>query len=340
LAAKSCTWLSRNSAGALAASADSRNSKAADAPGFSFSYRKPSTGVTSVSGAASAAGAAERLSTPARRPGRGRELALRFLTAFVAVPLLIGIAYLGNPLYGLFIPVATAYAAFEVRAMLRAGGHVPIGWLLIGLSALLPLNAWVAGFWPSAPDALSLVVFLAMAGLVSLLFRPTSSSSLVDWALSVGLALYLGGLMQFYLPLRAFPSPVPGFWVIALMVLSWVSDSAAYFVGSAIGRTPLAPSVSPKKSVEGAIAGLVAPAAVAPLIGLLLGLPPLLMAGYGLCIAFATIVGDLIESLIKRQTGVKDSGIMMPGHGGLLDRMDSLLVCAPVAVLYLHAFLP
>jgi len=145
--------------------------------------------------------------------------------------------------------------------------------------------------------------------------------------------------MLFYLPLRAFPSVVPGFWVMALLVLSWVCDSTAYFVGRAFGRIRLAPAISPKKSVEGAVAGLISPTVVGLLAGFAFGLPPLLLAGYGLAIAIATELGDLIESLVKRQTGVKDSGILIPGHGGLLDRMDSLLLCAPISVLYLRAFL-
>jgi phosphatidate cytidylyltransferase len=99
----------------------------------------------------------------------------------------------------------------------------------------------------------------------------------------------------------------------------------------------LAPTISPKKSVEGAVAGLVATTVVGCLAGLAFGIAPVVMAGYGLAIAVATVVGDLIESFLKRQTGVKDSGILIPGHGGLLDRMDSLLLCAPVAVLYLRA---
>jgi phosphatidate cytidylyltransferase len=172
---------------------------------------------------------------------------------------------------------------------------------------------------------------------VLVLVHRTSDRALIDWALSLGLALYVGGLMQFYMPLRAFASSVPGAWVMALLVLSWVCDSSAFFVGGAFGRTRLAPSISPNKSVEGAVAGLIAPTLVGPLLGLALGLPLLVMAGYGLAIAAATIVGDLVESFVKRQTGVKDSGILIPGHGGLLDRMDSLLFCAPIAVLYLHA---
>jgi phosphatidate cytidylyltransferase len=218
--------------------------------------------------------------------------------------------------------------------MLRKGGYVPLDWLLVGLAAALPLATWLQ------VDTVLVLTIALIASLAWLIVWPTSDRALVDWALSLGMALYLGGLMLFYLPLRnSFPSIWPGFWVMWLLVLSWVCDSSAFFVGRAFGRTPLAPHVSPKKSVEGAVAGLIAPSIVGLLVGLALHLDPLRMAGYGLVIALATVVGDLIESLIKRQTGVKDSGVLIPGHGGLLDRMDSLLLCAPVAVLYLRAFL-
>jgi phosphatidate cytidylyltransferase len=218
--------------------------------------------------------------------------------------------------------------------MLRAAGYVPLDWLLVGLAAALPLVTWL-----NQDTTLLLLTIALVASLASLLVRPLSERSLLEWALSLGLALYLGGFMLYYIPLRGFPSLWPGFWVMSLLVLSWICDSSAFFVGRAIGRTPLAPHVSPKKSVEGAVAGLVAPTVVGFAAAMLLHLNPLLGAGYGLVIALATIVGDLIESLIKRQTGVKDSGVLIPGHGGLLDRMDSLLLCAPVAVLYLRAFL-
>jgi phosphatidate cytidylyltransferase len=249
----------------------------------------------------------------------------------------------GEAVYGLLISAASGYAAFEVRGMLRSGGHRPLDWVLIGLAVLLPLDAWLrpwADVWSVAPDGLLLVIVFVLISLVALVIRPVSERALVDWALSLGLALYLGGLMQFYFPLRRLPTELPGFWVMALLILSWVCDSCAYFVGGAIGRIRLAPSISPNKSVEGAVAGLVGAAVVGPLLGLPLGLSPVLMAGYGVAIALATIVGDLVESLLKRQTGVKDSGILIPGHGGLLDRMDSLLYCAPIAVLYLHAIGP
>jgi phosphatidate cytidylyltransferase len=249
------------------------------------------------------------------------------------------VAYLGEPIYGAVICLACAYAAFELRTMLREGGHAPMDLALFGVAVLFPLDAWLHPDTSSlGADGLLLLIVIVLGSLVTLLFRPKTEGALVNWALSLGLALYLGGLMQFYFPLRSLPTSFPGFWVIALLVLSWVCDSSAYFVGGAFGRTQLAPTISPNKSVEGALAGLAGAAIVGPLLGLGVGLPPLLMAGYGLAIGLATIVGDLVESLIKRQTGVKDSGGLIPGHGGLLDRMDSLLFCAPIAVLYLLAF--
>jgi phosphatidate cytidylyltransferase len=249
---------------------------------------------------------------------------------------LLTIAYVGNPVYGVFIVVATAYAALEVRAMLRKGGFVPLDGLLVGLAALLPLVTFLGPFWSLTPDPVLLVTLALILSLTWVVAHP-SERALVDWAVSLALALYLGGFMLFYLPLRAQPSIFPGFWVMALLVLSWVSDSSAFFVGRAYGRTKLAPAVSPNKSVEGAVAGLVAPGLAGLILAPLVGVSPLVLGGYGLVIAVGTIFGDLIESMLKRQTGVKDSGVLIPGHGGLLDRMDSLLLCAPLAVLYLRA---
>jgi phosphatidate cytidylyltransferase len=268
-------------------------------------------------------------------------------SGIVAVPFLLGVAYLGDPVYGAFICIACAYAAFEVRTLLRSGGYATLDLALFGTAVLLPLDAWLRPDGGSlGGDGQLLLGLVVLVSLGTLLLQPRSNRSLVGWALSIGLALYVGGLMQFYFPLRRLPTEaLPGFWVMALLVLSWVCDSSAFFVGRAVGRTRLAPSISPKKTVEGAIAGLVGATLVAPLLGLVpaglglgAGLPPLLMAGYGLAMAVATIVGDLVESLLKRQTGAKDSGVLIPGHGGLLDRMDSLLFCAPIAVLYLRAF--
>jgi phosphatidate cytidylyltransferase len=250
------------------------------------------------------------------------------------------VAYVGEPIYGGFIALACAYAAWEVRGMLQVGGFLPHDLALFGIAVLLPLDAWLRpGDDRLAGDGLLLVVLIVLVSLVQMVVWPRSDRDLVGWAMSLGLALYVGGLMQFYMPLRDMPATFPGFWVIGLLLLSWACDTSAFFVGRAFGRRRLAPTISPKKSVEGALAGLVGSSIAGGLLGALAGLPLLLMVGYGIAIALATISGDLVESLIKRQTGVKDSGGLIPGHGGLLDRMDSLVFCVPIAVLYLRTFL-
>jgi phosphatidate cytidylyltransferase len=263
------------------------------------------------------------------RPG---SLTLRVASGVVAVPFLMGTAYFGGWFYGVVITAATILAGLELRGMLRAAGYAPLTLALVGLAAWLPLDGWFLG------GSLSFQVTIAvlMLSLVVLLGRRTSERAIVDWALSLALALYVGGLMQFYAPLRQRPDGA--FWVMALLGLSWVCDSAAFFFGRAYGRTPLAPHISPRKSREGAVAGLLASAIVGGLVAMASGHSASLVTGYGAVIGLATVVGDLAESLLKRQTGVKDSGILIPGHGGILDRMDSLLFCAPIAVLYLQAF--
>ncbi|HET7055780.1 MAG TPA: phosphatidate cytidylyltransferase [Thermomicrobiales bacterium] len=116
-------------------------------------------------------------------------------------------------------------------------------------------------------------------------------------------------------------------WLLFVIVVTWLSDTGAYLVGRSFGKTPLVPAISPKKTVEGLAGGLIA----AVLFGLLanwlfgLGLPVLAAAGAALLLALFGVVGDLAESLLKRQAGVKDSGTLIPGHGGMLDRIDALL---------------
>ncbi len=281
---------------------------------------------------------AAREVAPVVRGQGGTSLALRVLSGVVAVPLLLGVSYLGGSVYGLAVAGATVLGAWEARRLLRASGHMTVDSLLLGVSALLPLDAWFFGQegqtgWVVAPHGMLILAAAAIASLSGLLLRRRLEGALVVWALSLALAVYLGGLMQFFAPLRQRADGA--FWVMLLLGLSWSCDTAAYFVGRAFGRVPLAPAVSPKKSVEGAAAGLAAATAVAVVVGLASGKPLPLLAGYGAVIGAATILGDLAESLLKRQVGAKDSGVLVPGHGGVLDRMDSLLFCAPVAVVYL-----
>ena len=150
--------------------------------------------------------------------------------------------------------------------------------------------------------------------------------------------LYLPLLLSFMAKLRVLESGIE--WVFLVLALVMVGDSAAYFVGSAIGKVKLYPAISPNKSVEGAVGGLVG-SLLAVLMFAGLFLPDL---DYVSAILFALIVGvfsqvgDLFESMLKRSCGVKDSGTMIPGHGGLLDRLDSLLFAFPSAYYLIRVF--
>ncbi len=158
---------------------------------------------------------------------------------------------------------------------------------------------------------------------------------------------YVPVLLGYILRLRALDAPAVQLgaagrtfsaglcWLVVLMLTVWGMDTAAYAVGKAIGRRKLCPSISPGKTVEGAVAALVAPAALVSVAGRWLGLPIHHGLILGIAIGVLGQAGDLFESMLKRRAGVKDSGTLLPGHGGILDRFDSLLFAAPLAYFYL-----
>jgi phosphatidate cytidylyltransferase len=160
---------------------------------------------------------------------------------------------------------------------------------------------------------------------------------MVDWSLTLAIAIYLGWPMSLFPLLRGFQVGISnGFWW-ALVVLFgvWGFDTGAFFAGHFFGRHKLAPRISPGKTWEGVAGGLVLSVTAALLITIRpLGVPWYLAILLGVLIAVAATLGDLAESLIKRQTHVKDSGQFMPGHGGILDRVDSLLFAVIVVFVF------
>ena len=273
-------------------------------------------------------------------------LALRIGSGFVAVPILILLAADRGWLFLLGVFACGLLGTWEALWMARQAGHRPLvpfailtTFVVLADAALASPVGIGAGLGLVPPGrvlgpALGIIVVFS---LTVLLVRADHGGSLIDWALTLALPLYVAGLLQFYIPLRERSDNGPWIftWPALVMMTSWSCDMAAYFAGRAWGRVRLAPLISPAKTREGAIAGIVAAAAVGAAFSLATGLDPLRMAGFGLAVGLGSVVGDLAESLLKRQTGVKDSGVLVPGHGGILDRMDSLLFCAPLAVLYL-----
>jgi phosphatidate cytidylyltransferase len=188
--------------------------------------------------------------------------------------------------------------------------------------------------------ALGCAILLTLA---SELPRHNHQHSLSSWTFTFAGACYIGWLLSYYILLRRIETPLHGgwlaplhiapgaAWVYVVLLITWSQDIAAYFVGRTWGKHRMAPILSPKKSWEGAVGGGLASIGVALLSVPLFGLP----LGYaaagllGLMGAVAGPIGDLSESLIKRQIGIKDMGTILPGHGGILDRIDSMLFVGP-----------
>ncbi|HED18386.1 MAG TPA: phosphatidate cytidylyltransferase, partial [Gammaproteobacteria bacterium] len=185
----------------------------------------------------------------------------------------------------------------------------------------------------------------ALAGWLFVLFwitRPALGAGETGKHLLAKILLGCGLMVSTWLALVVLHSrPDQGaYWVLYLLVLVWVADSGAFFTGRQLGRTKLAPKVSPGKTWEGVFGGLVACALFAfAYARFFLGLQGAAMAGFvlvSLVTVLFSVVGDLLESLLKRQRGVKDSGALIPGHGGVLDRLDSLFAAAPIFLLGLR----
>ncbi len=254
-------------------------------------------------------------------------LRYRLASAAVLIPLILGAVLLGDlPFFALVI-VALLAAGFEFFQMAQRAGHHPS--FIIGLATVVLIqgNTFFRLPWLGEILTAALVVSLVMA-----LFR-RCDAWLLGWALTFAGALYVGVLGMHFILLRELPN---GLVLTTLVLLTaWATDSFAYLAGHWWGRHRFFPSISPKKTLEGALGGEAAAIVVMLVLGTFFGLPPLhaLILGFG--IGIAATLGDLAESLVKRQLGAKDSGSTIPGHGGLLDRIDSLLFAAVFGYYYL-----
>ncbi|UCC67646.1 MAG: phosphatidate cytidylyltransferase [Armatimonadota bacterium] len=273
----------------------------------------------------------------------------RALTAAVGIPVALLLIYLGGWYLAALVTALSLLGLREYYRLAAAlGSRVRP---LIGYLVALPITLTPAPY--TLPPMLLLVCVWAAGELALMLRYVVRTKRLVGienigWrnATLLGL-LYVAFLFGHVNLLRAFPGDdvsLPGLGpgipfgagLVALVVIAcWATDTAAYFVGKAIGRHKLSPKISPGKTVEGAAAGLVAAVLTAASMGRWLGLPLVQGVLLGAILGVAGQLGDLFESSLKRRAGVKDSGALLPGHGGVLDRLDSLLFSAPAAYYYL-----
>jgi phosphatidate cytidylyltransferase len=259
-------------------------------------------------------------------------LRLRLLTAGLVVPLLLYALLIGPRwLFPSMTLLVCGLGTHELYAMVAPSHPITRGW---GLVASLLFCGQIGGLFP-AVLLIPMLLVITVGGLLTCLIRiePTQGAS-ARAAWSVAGPLYMGAL--FGVILLLFSQPRGGLWVLLTMLYAFWSDTFGYFVGRSFGKHPLYPAVSPKKTVEGSIGGL-GGALLGGLIAhfwFLPGLPLLDTIILSLVAAAAGQAGDLCESLIKRSIGVKDSGTLLPGHGGILDRVDALVFAAAVVYWY------
>ena len=274
-------------------------------------------------------------------------MARRVITAIFGIPVVLAALYLGGPYWlGLMFILLVLGAVESARLAFPDRGVLPEA-----LGASLALAAGVAVFacgrdggWPALFAGALTVVYAAWLSREALGLgrrgkaavpmsperRGAGSRSPAARLLA---AVYPGPFFAHLALLRELGPPA----VLLPLLVTWATDTAAFFGGSRFGKRRLAPDISPKKTLEGAACGLAAGVATAALAGAFTGGAPLAWAGIGAAVSIAAQFGDLVESGLKRKAGVKDSGALLPGHGGVLDRFDSLMMSGAVAYYLLLA---
>ncbi len=274
------------------------------------------------------------------------EFAKRVAFAVVAAPAVVAIGLAGGAALAALLSVASALAAHEFFLAARETGQRPLHAHGVVLAALVPLlvHASQLGLWVPPVAWLMLVVLELLT--VALFLRGSAGRPIEAVGSTLLGIVYTGGMLSFAYALRYHPYVIgagAGASLLAFpLLLTWGTDSGAFFFGKWLGVRKLMPTVSPGKTVAGAVGG-VAVAIVISVAYARLALPayamvtltPWVAVVFGIVMSVVAQVGDLVESMVKRQAGVKDSSHLIPGHGGMFDRVDSLLFALPVAYVLL-----
>jgi phosphatidate cytidylyltransferase len=260
------------------------------------------------------------------------DLPIRLLGGTLFVVPFAAFAWLGGWWFFGLMLAATGLATYELIGLMRKAGHAP--------SLLIALFAALIAFDVVVLPTTSILLFAGVLGLMTTLaleLRKPLDHTSSDWALAVSGGLYLGLTGGHLAGVRLFEN---GLWWLALTcATTWLADSGAYLVGRSFGKHKLAPRISPGKTVEGYLGGIAAAVLGGVAVGWFAPFGPFgvwIGLASGLLVGSLCVFGDLIESMFKRQANAKDSGHLIPGHGGIFDRIDSLL-WAGVLIYHLHA---
>ena len=259
----------------------------------------------------------------------------RIITSLIGLPILVLVIWFGNLPFALTLVLMSIIGIMEFYHMANNLKIQPSRYFGIFTSVLLI----VANYFQDANIIKTSVITLATAiSLVWLIFRSPREQAFTNWSWTMAGILYIGWTLGYWINLRNLDMGKEwAYWIILTIM---ASDIFAYLIGSIWGKHRLAPTISPKKSWEGACGGFLASIIIAIILGILFSLPLtyLHMILLAIIINISAQLGDLVESLLKRNTGVKDSGKLLPGHGGLLDRIDSYILTGAIAYLYISYF--
>ena len=273
----------------------------------------------------------------------------RIISAAAAIVLLAAITYLGRPAIGIAVFVLSLVGMYEFYKALSKGGFNPV--YSAGYAACLPLlylavSRWIPGLsglegTGAALTAVAAGVFLLLVLLFCLLIFSDGKYTAADVSVTFLGILYVAFLFSFVTLTRNMGNGYLYIWLI--FIGAWATDTFAYFTGVSVGKTKILPKVSPKKSLEGSIGGIVGCVLAMLLFGMffsrILNMPLYHFAILGGICGIVSQIGDWAASAVKRSVGIKDYGNIMPGHGGVLDRLDSILFVAPAVYFYISLIL-
>lgn len=262
-------------------------------------------------------------------PKKKSEFITRTLSGAVLLVVVLGCLLISKTTFLILIMLICFGSLYEFLSLSRNAGYQPSTLLPLAISAII-----ICGCLYSSAELVLCAIFGTAMLFVLELYRKSETP-----IMNIGSALM--GIFYTALPMAALAliamrgGEYDYRTVLAIIAITWMNDIFAYIIGIAIGRHRLFPRISPKKSWEGFFGGLICATAAAMVIGALLGENIFVWGGLGIVVVVAAVLGDLVESMFKRSVDVKDSGNLIPGHGGMLDRFDALLFAAPCALFYL-----
>lgn len=263
----------------------------------------------------------------------------RILTIIVAVPIIVVCTYFGGWSFFILVTALALFSLHEFYLLMHRKGYSPSDF--VG-SVVTVFFTWFTTYtlkhphWePYATGILTTAIIITFSAGI---FLKKAQDSTVNASITLLGILYIGWMFSYLILIRELT--LHGAYLFFLIIAVWACDTTAYLVGTYLGRIKLSPFISPRKTVEGAVSGLVVSVIAAAIFSRLIQMSMMHGIILGIIIGIVGQISDLVESLIKRDAGVKDSSNLIPGHGGFLDRMDSFILTAPIMYYYISWFVP